>query len=102
MKEKTLGNVDPASRNANVPDVEVFGKELWVVLCKASSREQGWMKTTKAMQVHRGCLVQTETQQRNPDGSYALSQALVFVPKVYIANDLDAKGAIVGRSLVEI
>jgi Lon protease-like protein len=36
-----------------------------------SSKSEGWMKPTKAMEI--GCIVQVTTQQRNPDGSYAIT-----------------------------
>jgi hypothetical protein len=33
------------------------------------------------MMVHGlGCLVQVTTKQRNPDGSYAVAEAVAFVP----------------------
>ncbi len=85
VKEKTLGNTDINGTHKNVPDVVVYGDGdvfgLWV---KASSQNEGWMKSSKVANVPGGCLVQTETQQRNPDGSYALSQALAFVPDVWL------------------
>lgn len=89
MKEKTLFNSDISGTHQNVPDVQVFGEgdtfKLWT---KASSQREGWMKSTKVANLPNGALVQTETQQRNPDGSYALSQALVFVPDVALVETL--------------
>jgi hypothetical protein len=39
------------------------------------------MKSTKAMHIEgMGCLVQVSTQQRNQDGSYAVAEALTWVP----------------------
>ena len=72
---------------AKVSDVEVVGGDMWRVLCKASSKSQGWMKSSKAMEVPGGCLVQVTTQQKNPDGSYAVAEALAFVPGVKLAAD---------------
>lgn len=72
-----------ASAPEKVPDVEKFGNPdtLWQVVARASSEEEGWRKVTRRMALHPGgAIYQTETQQRNPDGSYALSQATVFVP----------------------
>ncbi len=40
------------------------------------------MKSTKAMFTGTGCVVQVTTQQRNPDGSYSLAEALTYVPGV--------------------
>jgi len=71
---------------ANVPeeasDVETVGNPdaAWSVVAKASSEKGGWTKVTRRMAVSNGAIYQTETQQRNPDGSFALSQATVFVP----------------------
>ncbi len=88
MKEKTLGNSDVSGARVNVPDIKVVGDgDSWRLLCKASSQEEGWMKSTKAMQVPGGCLVQVTTQQKNPDGSYAVAEAVCFVPGVHIVND---------------
>lgn len=78
--DKDLGITGMDELKEKVSDVVVFGNPgAWELVCKASSQEQGWMKSTKRLQVERGYLYQTETQQRNPDGSWALSQALVYV-----------------------
>lgn len=88
MKEKTLHNPDVSGTRLNVKDVRVFGNpDMFRLLCKASSELEGWMKSTKALQVPGGCVVQVTTQQRNPDGSYAVAEALTFVPKVRLAAD---------------
>lgn len=89
MEEKTLCNADMAGARLNVPDIEIVGNgDLFRVLCKASSEAEGWMKSTKAMQILGvGCVVQVTTQQRNPDGSYALAEAITFVPHVKLAFD---------------
>ena len=90
MKEKTLTNSDVSGAKQNVPDIKVVGNgDTFRLLCKASSQEEGWMKSTKAMQVPGGCVVQVTTQQRNPDGSYAVAEALTFVPGVSIKEDVN-------------
>lgn len=87
---KTLGNSDTNGTTRNVPDVKFFGDgDAWQLICKASSEREGWMKSTKAMRLPNGCLVQVTTQQRNPDGSYALAEALTFVPGVGVATAID-------------
>ncbi len=49
MKEKTLHNSDVSGARKNVPDIKVVGNgDSWKLLCKASSQEEGWMKSTKA------------------------------------------------------
>ena len=91
MVEKTLHNSDASGTLENVSDVKIVGNvDMFKLLCKASSKAEGWMKSTKAMQLPNGCcLVQVTTQQRNPDGSYALAEALTFVPGVEIVDDVN-------------
>ena len=85
---KTMSNSDISGAQKNVPDIVVFGNgDLFQLLCKASSEKEGWMKSTKAMETPLGCVVQVTTQQRNNDGSYAIAEALTFVPSVKIIND---------------
>jgi hypothetical protein len=52
----------------------------------------GWKKSTKAMQVEGGCLVQVTTEQLNPDGSLSVAEAVVFVPGVEIEDDFAGEG----------
>lgn len=87
--EKTLHNSDVSGARKNVKDIVIVGNsDMFRLLCKASSQNEGWMKSTKAMQVDGvGCVVQVTTQQRNPDGSYSVAEALSFVPGVKIVDD---------------
>jgi hypothetical protein len=66
---------------ANISDLKTFGNgDMFQLLCKASSTAQGWMKSTKAMQIDGvGCVVQVTTQQ----GDY-VAEAVTFVPGVRI------------------
>ena len=92
---KTLKNSDVSGARANVPDIQVFGHgDAFQFLCKTFSEKEGWMKSTKAMETPVGCVVQVTTQQRNPDGSYSVAEALTFVPGVEVVRN--ASG---GRSL---
>ena len=87
-KEKTLHNSDVSGARKNVPDIKVFGNgDMFQLLCKASSAKEGWMKSTKAMEMPGGVVVQVTTQQKNPDGSYAVAEALTFVPGVRVEDD---------------
>lgn len=97
MLEKTLSNSDVSGARQNVPDIQVVGNgDSFQLLCKASSQGEGWMKSTKAMLVPGGCVVQVTTQQKNPDGSYVVAEALTFVPGVLrIESDINN-----GRKLV--
>ena len=90
---KTLQNTDFADAQKNVPDIAKFGDpNSFRLISKASSEAEGWMKSTKAMQIDGvGCVVQVTTQQRNPDGSYAIAEALTFVPGVVVDGDGDQR-----------
>ena len=95
---KTLHNSGVSDARVNVKDIRVVGNgDMFRLLCKASSDTEGWMKSTKACEVPGGCIVQVTTQQRNADGSYAVAEALSFVPGVKIADDENN-----GRKLVAI
>ena len=99
---KTLHNSDMSEARKNVPDVVFFDDgDRWELLSKASSENEGWMKSTKAMEIENiGCIVQVTTQQRNPDGSYAIGEALTFVPNTTISVQTDRDGMTVSRSIV--
>lgn len=99
MNVKTLDNADIDGARQSVPDIHVIGNgDAFQLLCKASSRAEGWMKSTKAMFVDGvGCLVQVTTQQQNIDGSYSVAEALTFVPESRIVPDENG-----GRKLVRI
>lgn len=89
--DKTLDNVDIADVKRKVSDVKVVGNgDMFSLLCKASSQEQGWMKSTKAMEIKGvGCVVQVTTHQRNHDGTNSAAEALTFVPGVHIIDDIN-------------
>lgn len=90
MAEKTLDAVNIADVKGKVSDVVVFGNgDLFQLIAKASSKEQGWMKSTKAMPTANGCVIQVTTQQTNPDGSYSIAEAVTFVPGAVITEDGD-------------
>lgn len=87
---KTLHNFDVSGARTNVPDINVFGNgDVFRLICKASSKAEGWMKSTKAMDVGVGVVVQVTTQQTNPDGSYAVAEAVTFVPGATVLEDRD-------------
>lgn len=58
-----------------VKDVKVVGSDLWVLICKASSESEGWMKSTKAMDVGHGVVMQMTTQQNDH-----VAETSVFIP----------------------
>jgi len=79
---KSFGNTDQNGARKNVKDIVIFGEDLFKLLSKASSKEEGWMKSTKAMEVPGGCVVQVTTQQDNN-----VAEAVCFVPGVKIIGD---------------
>jgi len=73
---KTLANTKISEVKKNVPDVVVFGDgDLFKLISKASSKKEGWMKSTKAMDVGLGVVVQVTTQQGDN-----VAEALCFIP----------------------
>lgn len=91
---KILHNSDASGATKNVKDIKFYGDvDMFQLLCKASSKEEDWMKSTKAMEIPGiGCVVQCSTQQ-----GWQVAEAICFVPGVKIVGD--AKG---GRSLVAL
>jgi hypothetical protein len=91
---KTLHNSDISGAHKNVSDLKVFGNgDMFKLLSKASSKSEGWMKSTKAMEIPGvGCVVQVTTQQGNN-----VAEALTFVPGVRIIEDENK-----GRKLTKI
>jgi len=81
MPDKTLNVKNTEEAKKKVSDVEVYGDpDTWVLLCKASSKKQNWMKSTKAMEIFGvGCIVQVTTQQGDN-----ISEAVTFVPNTRI------------------
>jgi len=84
MSKKTLHNSDISGAQQNVRDIKVFGNgDLFKLISKASSEAEGWMKSTKAMEIKGvGCIVQVTTQQGD-----SVAEALTFVPGVCIHGD---------------
>lgn len=82
MSEKTLNNSDVNQAKKQVSDLEIFGNgDLFQLLSKASSKTEGWMKSTKAMEISGvGCVVQVTTQQGNH-----VAESVCFVPGVQIS-----------------
>ncbi len=90
--KKDLGITEVRGAKANISDLVVYGDgDTFALLCKASSKKQGWMKSTKVCNLPGGCIVQVTTQQENPDGSYAVAEALTYVPGVNMDKDADPR-----------
>lgn len=100
MEPKSLHNTDADGTRKNVSDVVFWGNgDAWKLIGKASSEEQGWMKSTKAYQTHDGVLVQVTTQQRNIDGTYSIAEAVTYVPGASI-EETEERGVVTSRRIV--
>ncbi len=44
-------------------------------------------KSTKAMQLDEGCILQVTTEKMNRDGNWVISEALTYVPKAKVVDD---------------
>lgn len=76
---KSLHNTCANGAKKNVKDAFIFGDDSWKLITKFSSESRGTMKSTKAMQCGNAVVVQVTTQQRNPNGSYSIAEALTTV-----------------------
>lgn len=80
---KTLQNTKSSGASQNVPDIGFYGDgDLFKCLSKAWSKSEGWMKSTKAMDVPGGVVIQVTTQQGDQ-----VAEALTFVPGARVTSD---------------
>ena len=95
---KTLINTDANGATKNVKDIIFWGNgDTFKLISKASSVAEGWMKSTKAMEIFGvGCVVQVTTQQGDN-----IAEALTFVPGVRIDSIYDEEKELVGRRLIQ-
>lgn len=102
MAKKSLHNTTANSAKKNVRDIQFWGDgNTFRLISKASSELEGWMKSTKAMPAGNSVVVQVTTQQRNPDGSYSVAEALTTVPNAIIAEFLDTDDTVKYRTIIE-
>ena len=77
---KDLGITNVQEAKDKIKDLKVYGDgDTWVLLCKASSVKEDWMKSTKVMNVPGGCVVQVTTQEQSH-----IAEAVTYVPGVHI------------------
>lgn len=96
MEKKTFSIVDSAMAIAKIDDLTTWGDpDTWKLICKASSDEEGWMKSTKAMSVDGvGVVVQVTTQQDD-----SVAEALSFIPFATIIDVKNEAGVLTGRRI---
>jgi hypothetical protein len=97
--EKTLSNTTASQAKDNVKDIVFWGNgDTFKLISKASSKEEGWMKSSKAMEIQNvGCVVQVTTQQGDN-----VAEALTFVRGVRIEESKDENGTVISRKLVSM
>ena len=95
---KSLGNTMASKASENVKDIVFWGNgNLFKLIGKASSKNEGWMKSTKATEIEGvGCVVQVTTQQNDQ-----VAEAVTFIPLVKIKETKNGD-EVIGRKLVSI
>jgi hypothetical protein len=93
---KTFGNTTSSKASENVKDIVFWGNgDTFKLISKASSQAEGWMKSTKAMEIEGiGCVIQVTTQQ----GSN-VAEALTYVPGVRI-REIKENGEVIAREII--
>ena len=100
---KSLHNTCSNGATKNVKDIVFWGNgDTFKLISKASSEAEGWMKSTKAMKCGKDVVIQVTTQQKNPDGSYSLAEALTTAHNKKIVETTDTNGNVVSRTIEEI
>ena len=103
QSQKSLHNTCSNGATKNVKDIVFWGNgDTFQLISKASSEAEGWMKSTKAMKCGKDVVIQVTTQQKNPDGSYSVAEALTTAHNKKIVETTDQNGNVVSRTIEEI
>ena len=103
QSKKSLHNTCSNGATKNVKDIIFWGNgDTFKLISKASSEAEGWMKSTKAMKCGKDVVIQVTTQQKNPDGSYSVAEALTTAHNKKIVETTDQNGNVVSRTIEEI
>lgn len=131
MSSKTLHNSNASGASKNVKDIVFWGnRDTFKLISKASSENEGWMKSTKAMEIEGvGVVIQVTTQQRGAqdkrflstkelieiygeenrptwedtiETDWSVAEALTFVPGAKIEEIRDDFGVVTSRKIVKI
>ena len=88
---------------ANVIDSTATGTQFWgnddtwKLISKAWNVSEGWMKSTKAMDLgFGGVALQVSSSHTNPDGSKSITEAITTIPDGFIKNIMK-DGRLIGR-----
>lgn len=128
---KTLHSFSKKSAEKNVKDIVFWGDaDTFKLISKAHSNEEGWMKSTKAMEIEGvGVVIQVTTQQRGIserrfmtteeiekkyakeerptwkeklETNWGIAEALTFVAGAKIEETRDDFGVVTSRKIVKI
>ena len=103
QSQKSLHNTCSNGATKNVKDIVFWGNgDTFQLISKASSEAEGWFKITNAMKCGKDVVIQVTTQQKNPDGSYSVAEALTTVHNKKIVETTDQNGNVVSRTIEEI
>ena len=103
QNQKSLHNTCSNGATKNVKDIIFWGNgDTFQLISKASSEAEGWFKSTKAMKCGKDVVIQVTTQQKNPDGSYSVAEALTKAHNKKIVETTDQNGNVVSRIIEEI
>ena len=103
QSQKSLHNTCSNGATKNIKDIIFWGNgDTFQLISKASSEAEGWMKSTKAMKCGKDVVIQVTTQQKNPDGSYSVAEALTTAHNKKIVETTDQNGNVVSRTIEEI
>lgn len=82
MTPKPVDVVSTEDCKEKVSDIQVVGDpDIWQLVCKVSSKSQNWSKSTKAMEVPTGVVLQVTTQVGKQ-----IFESLLFVPEISVAD----------------
>jgi hypothetical protein len=86
-----IGEQKIVTKTSDIQNIEIYGNpDLFQLLFKAESST--FKKSTKAMQVTGGCIVQVTSEKINEDGSWSIAEGLTFVPNVAIKDAPNGNG----------
>ncbi len=91
-------NTTASQAKDNVKDIVFWGNgDMFRLISKASSKAEGWMKSTKAMEIENwGCVVQVSTQQWDN-----VAESITFIPGVKI-EETKENDKVISRKLIKI
>ena len=70
-------------------EIKIYGNpDQLKLLFKAQGK--GWKKSTKALELPNGCIIQVTTERQSTNGDWANAEAIVFVPEVKL-NEIEDK-----------